>query len=234
MVEGSFLRVIEYLRNNVYNVKFLSESSLKQIKKVHDAAYILAQWKLDLEKCMISDENFSEMLSISIQMLHACAFKDEKLLYILLRSLIENFFKYSKKHFAIENCTYTNELYERLKKHENIKDNQLLKQRYINIWNYYQYASNYVHSNTTKFLSLYSCVQNYIDREVDDNFRKCTDHIVKVIQEINCILILIHPMVYHQMERLTRELIIGFNSQELKIQIHSHFFNNQYSDMLNG
>lgn len=206
-VKEDFQSTYKYL-SSINFEKLVMESSTKDfLRQIHRAAYILDIWRIGLEKVHKENIFVDEIFSSFVQIMYISILKDDKILYMLYRNIVDNLIKVCKENYPITN-NYTIDVLTELQQIN--KNNEVVTKAFEKILTLYKICCGYVHSTEEKYLKLDTCLKEYSSLDIKI-LNQCSNHFYMLAKNVNYILLFMYDEIYEtQFTPKEKQLINSF------------------------
>lgn len=215
-VKKEFIGLLEFLEKYESNKCLLEPIVNTSLNRIHKIALGVLAWKIELERyssinLMYLDEAVSDIVQtipLFVQGFYKAAF-------CLLRSSIENFYKFFLSNIGGQDMSgvkFTDGIYEQIKNLELVKSNEFLIRNFGLIKSTYSSLCLYVHS-AESFCAFEEALINfpkYSDKEITD-FIKYLDILIRSINNVLCYTL---NHIYYRMNHINFELVTSLLSRD--------------------
>lgn len=224
-IKKDFQYTYEYL-STINFQKLVMESSTKDfLRQIHKAAYIFDIWRIGLEKRHKENIFIDEIFSSFVQIMYISILKDDKILYMLYRNIIDNLIKICKENYPITN-DYTIDVLIELQKVN--KNNEVIAKAFERILTLYKICCGYVHSADEKYLKLNACLKEYSNLDIK-LLNQCSNHFCMLAKNVNYIFIFVYDEIYEtQFAPKEKQLINSFCDKDVLKKIFLLKYGVQY------
>lgn len=199
-----FLNSYEFNQN--LSVKIVDDS----LKKIHKMTLSLLAWKIEFEKYKTNNDSlyFNEVVSDLVQTIPLFVQGFYKAAFCLLRSAIENFFKFYLINFGQVDLTgtkYTDRIYESIKELPLVKSEKFLSDNFSAIKSLYSTLCQYVHS-AESFCSFEEALSSF-PKYVEEDIAAFNTHFETYNKSVNNILCFSFNTIYYRMNHINFEIV---------------------------
>lgn len=199
-----FLNSYEFNRN--LHVKVIEDS----LKRIHKMALSLLAWKIEFERYeeKIDSLYFNEVVSDLVQTIPLFVQGFYKAAFCLLRSAIENFYKFyliNVGRIDLTGVKYTERIYESIKELTLVKSSKFLNENLSIIKSLYSTLCQYVHS-AESFCAFEEALNNFPKYDEND-IKKFNDYFVTYNKAVNNILCFSYNTLYYRMNHINFNLV---------------------------
>lgn len=224
-IKRDFQCTYNYLSNLNFERLVMENATRDFLRQIHKAAYIFDIWRIGLEKANKNNVSIDEIFSSFVQIMYICVLKDDKILYMLYRNVIDNLIKVCKERYLVTNSFTIDALIDLQKIN---KDNEITSKAFESILTLYKISCGYVHSTEEKYLKLDTCLKEYGSLELSI-FDQCNKHFCTLAKNINYIFLFMYDEVYEmQLNPKEKQLINSFCNKDILKKIFLIKYGVQY------
>ncbi|PFE28561.1 hypothetical protein CN279_04945 [Bacillus anthracis] len=209
-VKEEYKGLQEFL-NSYESNKNLNEKVVEDaLKRIHKMALSLLAWKIEFEKykMKINLLYFNEVISDLVQTIPLFVQGFYKAAFCLLRSAIENFYKFyliNVGEIDLTGVKYTDRIYENIKELPLVKSNNFLSDNFSAIKSLYSTLCQYVHS-AESFCTFEEALSSFPKYEEED-IKNFNNHFEIYSKAVNNILCFSFNTMYYRMNHINFELV---------------------------
>ncbi|MGM0900466.1 MAG: hypothetical protein ACQEXB_05055 [Bacillota bacterium] len=216
-IKEEFIGLQDFL-NSYESNKYISTPMVENsLKRVHKLALSLLAWKIEFEtyKSKINSLYFDEAISDIVQTIPLFVQGFYKASFCLMRSAIENFYKFFISNVGGVDLTgvrFTDSIYEQIKELTLVKSSSFLKDNFSLIKSVYSSLCLYVHS-AESFCAFEEALRDF--PKCDDNeINNFNIHFENYNKAVNNVLCFSFNYIYYNMNHVNFELVTSVLSKE--------------------
>ncbi|XXM72672.1 hypothetical protein ACQ0QQ_01890 [Lysinibacillus sphaericus] len=209
-VKQEYQGLQEFLNSYECNRNLYVKEVDDALKRIHKMALSLLAWKIEFEKYneKINSFFFNEVVSDLVQTIPLFVQGFYKAAFCLLRSAIENFYKFYLINIGSVDLTgikFTDGIYENIKELTMVNSSSFLKENFSKVKSLYSTLCQYVHS--AESFCAFEEALNSFPKCNEDDIKNFNSHFETFNKAVNNILCYSFNTLYYKMNHINFDLV---------------------------